>query len=104
MARSYLAGLAVAGLVGMSVGVHGPALAATRPVATTQAVAAKVSPASLARCEARARQARTACVRGPVISGARCTASQVGFFSLTRTSTLVVCKRSWGSVFTWVWA
>jgi hypothetical protein len=75
------------------------------PVETHMRVTVQaVAPASLSRCQARARQARTTCIPGPVVAGNRCTLQQSGWFSLTQTRTVVTCKRSWGTVYTWVWA
>lgn len=98
------AGIAVAGMCGTA---SASSQSAKPPGGASGVAAAAVSaaaPASLSSCQSRARQARTFCTPGPVIAGSRCTVSQSGWFSLTSTRSLVTCKRSWGTVYTWVWA
>lgn len=98
------AGIAVAGMGGTA--SASPQNAAIGSAATGVGVMAvsAVAPTSLSTCQSRARQARTFCTPGPVVAGSRCTVSQSGWFSLTGTRSLVTCKRSWGSVYTWAWA
>ena len=56
------------------------------------------------QCQSEATRRHTTCLSGSKIAGARCTVSQSGVLSLTSTGSLVACKKSWGTVYTWMWA
>ena len=56
------------------------------------------------QCQSEATRRRTTCLSGSKIAGARCTMSQSGVLSLTKTGSLVACTKSWGTVYTWMWA
>ena len=66
---------------------------------------AAVPSATWADCESYARRARTGCLTGQYVQPwAKCPASLVGWFTLTKaTSALVRCKKS-GAGTKWVWA
>jgi len=70
--------------------------------ATSQALMAPAL--TYKQCQSEATRRRTTCLSGSKIAGARCTMSQSGVLSLTKTGSLVACKKSWGTVYTWMWA
>ena len=78
------------------------AAGATSP--TTASHVSMVPALSFKQCQSEASKRRTTCLSGSKIAGARCTMSQSGVLSLTKTGSLVACKKSWGTVYTWMWA
>jgi hypothetical protein len=100
MSLALSAAVATAALV--AVGAPVPA-AGTASLATASHVS--MAPAlTYKQCQSEASRRRTTCLSGSKIAGARCTMSQSGVLSLTKTGSLVACKKSWGTVYTWVWA
>lgn len=99
---ALLAGAAISALA-IAIGglVFTPAASAT-PARSGQPAAAPAL--SLAQCQAEAKRRGTSCLSTRIVPGNRCTSSQNGKLALTSTGSLVACKRSWGSVYVWMWA
>lgn len=59
---------------------------------------------TLSQCQSEAKRRKTRCDSGTKIPGARCLMSWAGVLSLTSSGSLVACKKSYGTVYTWMWA
>lgn len=56
------------------------------------------------QCQSEAKRRKTRCDSGFKIPGSRCSMSWSGVLSLSRSGTLVGCKKSYGTVYVWMWA
>ena len=85
------------------VAVSSPASAASVHGTTVTSQVLMAPALTYKQCQSEATRRRTTCLSGTKIAGARCTMSQSGVLTLTKTGSLVACKKSWGTVYTWMW-